>query len=808
MFDNHSYDIDSATTGRIRLLLVVCAILCVPGVLAAQPSSPGSSGDVRSAGGDAQFRVIDRFPKAEKASTDDASEASLESLISRQVIEAMQRGAWHLAERRFSRRIGEVEPSHRFLRGYLAWKSEEWSEASKHFGFAAEHLPVLADYAHFYHAASELERGRYHRAVTLAARVPPKSRLYPDALYVMAKGLSEAGKSSDRERAIRVMKTYVDNFPAGEHASELRLELARSLFAEKSWKKGVEQLFSLLEAHPLSEQAEEADELLEKYESNVSEDQRRKIAERPRELRMARLEALFEAHDSEKLIDEAKPLVEEWTPGGRPRCRGLYWIGRSHTKLRKHGEAATWYERVLDECEGIPPFERKALYLAGKSYWNSGEKKTAIERYKRLWERFESHSFADDAMYFCARIHRELGASGEAVELLEKQVERHPDGDMADDAHWLRVREMFRRDDYERAVAYVDELEETGEDELAVRGRLHYFRARALEKSGEPKEAREAYLEVATDNPLTIYALFAINRIARLDGELDSDNLCVREGRSPCHALRASAAEAAEREFRPTVSDTMRSTAVYRKGSLLLRLGIRSWAKDEFDRLFRQFSSDPNAILGLADLLDRAGARSFAYRLPDRVEGWRDRYPVSEGARVWKISYPKAFERRVAKWADRRDLSQSLVWSIIRKESGFNPTIKSWANARGLMQLMPETAKEVASRIDAGAVDRHDLLDADVNIRLGTAYLKQLSERFDGHPALVIAGYNGGYGNVSRWLERRGDLPLDLWIEDIPYGQTRRYVKVALASDWTYRWLYGEPSVPRISFDVSDVLED
>jgi soluble lytic murein transglycosylase len=80
--------------------------------------------------------------------------------------------------------------------------------------------------------------------------------------------------------------------------------------------------------------------------------------------------------------------------------------------------------------------------------------------------------------------------------------------------------------------------------------------------------------------------------------------------------------------------------------------------------------------------------------------------------------------------------------------------------------------------------------------------MRDLGDKLGDHPALMIAGYNGGHGNVSRWLDERGDLPLDLWVEDIPYGQTRKYTKRVLSTFWTYNWLYSESRVPRLSFAV------
>ncbi len=91
-----------------------------------------------------------------------------------------------------------------------------------------------------------------------------------------------------------------------------------------------------------------------------------------------------------------------------------------------------------------------------------------------------------------------------------------------------------------------------------------------------------------------------------------------------------------------------------------------------------------------------------------------------------------------------------------------------------------------------GSVRARDLFDPETNIQLGTRYMRRLGDLFEDHPCLIIAGYNGGQGNVRSWLRQRGEMPLDLWVEQIPYAQTRHYVKRVTMSMWVYDWLYGE----------------
>src|SRR5690606_22062997 len=122
----------------------------------------------------------------------------------------------------------------------------------------------------------------------------------------------------------------------------------------------------------------------------------------------------------------------------------------------------------------------------------------------------------------------------------------------------------------------------------------------------------------------------------------------------------------------------------------------------------------------------------------------------------------------VAPEASKQSLGAELVYSIMREESGFDAGIESWANARGLMQLMLPTAQSVAPLAGIPVPNAEDLFLPEQAIPLGTAYLGKLGTQFGQHPIFIIAGYNGGQGNLNRWLGERGDQPLDLWVENIP----------------------------------------
>ena len=146
---------------------------------------------------------------------------------------------------------------------------------------------------------------------------------------------------------------------------------------------------------------------------------------------------------------------------------------------------------------------------------------------------------------------------------------------------------------------------------------------------------------------------------------------------------------------------------------------------------------------------------------------------------------PIKFEEYVTASAQECGLDPYLVYAVISAESSFQTDAVSGAGAQGLMQLMPETASWIASR---DGLETGDLLDAQVNIRLGCHYLAYLSARFDGDQTLILAAYNGGEGNVEGWLKKYSSDGKTL--TNIPYKETAQYVKRVSTRYELYKKLY------------------
>lgn len=183
--------------------------------------------------------------------------------------------------------------------------------------------------------------------------------------------------------------------------------------------------------------------------------------------------------------------------------------------------------------------------------------------------------------------------------------------------------------------------------------------------------------------------------------------------------------------------------------------------------------------------------RRIAIALASR-EGWLDRavYALNQGddVHLYSLRFPLGKREAVVRAAHDGGVDPAWAYAIIRAESAWTADAKSGANAYGLMQLLPGTAARVAREQKLSFGGAANLFDADLNIQLGTRYLGQMAARYDGSPWLASAAYNAGPEPVSRWVNARDSLDPDLFIETIPYKETREYVSRVLAFSVIYDW--------------------
>lgn len=303
-----------------------------------------------------------------------------------------------------------------------------------------------------------------------------------------------------------------------------------------------------------------------------------------------------------------------------------------------------------------------------------------------------------------------------------------------------RVREALLRQDWESVLLYLDQLIETER----LKPRWQYWRARATEGSGKDAEAKKLFRDVAQDR--SFYGFLAADRLA-LDYAWSDRPLEVSQ--SEINQV------AAKRNFRAAFE---------------FRFLDRPYlARSEWWSGVRHLNL--REILIAAKLAEKWNWDQIAIFTIAKAKYWDD----------LELRFPISYKKFIVRNAGREQLDPSFVYGVIRQESAFDRFAHSRAGARGLMQIMPATGRQIARRLKKRWTSNRILYEPEVNLRFGTSYLKKLLNQFDRSFVLATAAYNAGQNRVDRWLPKDETIPADIWIENIPFKETRDYVSTVLA---------------------------
>lgn len=686
----------------------------------------------------------------------------------------------------------EMAQRAQFLWALSLKRSGDAQRAAVFFAELGDRGDVLSPYAWALASEAALESKQLEAAATLAEQVPEGAVLEGRSELVLAQ--VRAGQSRASEARAHYERAAASSRGRTRRVAELGALEMRVADEAEDRAALAEDLVAFVQRYEGRSDARTAREWLDAVSEGLSAERRKQLLAKLERDPMDEARELVARHRSEKAIEALTRLrKKKGTPSTAEEktlwCEQTYLLAKSHTKLRQHGTSSGFYDAVIEQCAG-QPWHHKALYNAGKAYWNSDKLSEARARFAQLRKDYADHSYADDAYWLEARVRLDEGKPEKARVLLTEQLERYPEGDMAKEAHWLLVAQDYRSGEYGRVVAYVDaNAGKMGEDDIYSLGRMAYFRARSLETLGQHDEAHAGFEAVLREHPLSYYGLLAMGRLAVVD-----------EARLSGILAEVRVGPYVEGEEWPSFAiPGADETPELARGIALMRLGLSDWAEAELELLK---SRAPEQVPGpeiLAALYHGAGLYPRSHRLAELAVARPARFFSKAERGGWSLAYPRPWLEKVKQEAERQAIDVELAYAIMREESGYNPRVESFTNARGLMQLMMPTAESMARELDMASPTAAALFTPDVAIPLGVGYLGKLSRLYGAHPLLTIAGYNAGQGNLGRWLSERGEQPLDLWVEEMPFGQTREYTKRVSMTYLRYRWLYADAEAwPRL----------
>lgn len=688
---------------------------------------------------------------------------------------------------------GKVAPDYaRFLFSFAVVEGElqeNYSEAMKHVSYLKtadpeQISPILRHKAHFLLFKLHFQQGSFQKATQVGER-------FLGAIEAKIRSLTGGAFCEHKEAGLLLKKSYCQ---MQEETRWFTAEAYRQLRNDRKAYALYERIWYETPAGTWAIKARDALRNLERKVWNL------KPTPRSTDEYYQFIRKVWNAGLHDTALQEIAKFLKEHSNYTKADHL-LYLKIRSLHALRRNADAVSTMKKMRDRYPASKWLPAAGIY-AIKALRRSDE--TPQIRYWVDWivKNYPKHQKAIEALYnlggyLCNVVSKEEGMQVLWRVIREGRKKRYPHR-LVDDAFWKIIW-------VQRNLGHTDKSVETLEQLLKIYSDSKYYRKDGyrqaeyrkavlywLGRFKEPESHLEAikyFQTVLKEYPNDYYGHRAKEHLIKLGATVDLKRAGNRKPFPPVDRLNDPTAR-----YNPPEG--------YYRAITLKSLGLYEFAAEELETL-PEFKDDSGLQFALADLYARAGNTWSAISIISRyfreylVAGSQD--PALVPMDFWYTVYPFHYRREIEKSIRESQLSYVtgidpyIIAALIRSESLFYRRAVSNVGAVGLMQLMPKTVEKLSKKYDLGHISRSELFDPAINIRLGTLYLAGRVNDFQNNWFPAICSYNAGTGPVKRWWKNKPkDQPLDEFIENILYYQTRGYIKKVLGARDNYEWIYPE----------------
>ncbi len=616
--------------------------------------------------------------------------------------------------------------------------------------------------------------GDYQNAYYNFGKINRISPLYPMALYKQAKSAQKVG---DYSMAAIKYKLFLEKSPNSIFAKTAKKNLAKSYFYSKQYNEA-KNLFEEIKQKSNKQGAEE-DYFLALLEKNTDKN---KAAEYLRNylkenLKNENTDKLFTLNAAEELATLNTTLSSE----------DKKILGIVYYKNGKYDKAVEYFSKLpLDMCwdylvlanhntgnkviakklieSGLSLYSQKAdennlhnIYDIYTSYMPG----TKLNNWRKMHKIIKDNALKgeDYVMYkLASMVNKE-----NALILYKEITEKYSDGNYAPESLWHIFWDKYIKKDYKNAellaIKHIQKYKQ-----VKSSPKLLFWFAKTLEKEGKTADAHNYLSKLTTKYPDDYYGL-------RAEYILNKKNNFWKTDKTKKIPIQKE-----EIEF-PIILSHLDIKDLKLINTILEMGDYDIWDDADFENPI---------IKSWIELKKNNKTRSIVIARNAIAE--MDIKPPYMSA-SYKLAYPRYWIEEINIAGKKLELDPYLIIALIREESYFNENAKSISNATGLMQLMPATANYMISMLSDNIPSYTNLDDPRMNMYLGCNYLKYLYDKFK-NDIFVVASYNGGEGSVSKWLKTYSTTDYDEFIENIPFDETRNYVKKVFRSYHLYRKIY------------------
>jgi soluble lytic murein transglycosylase len=493
-----------------------------------------------------------------------------------------------------------------------------------------------------------------------------------------------------------------------------------------------------------------------------------------------RLRALLNSVEYETVIQEIKASKKKLKNEPLPADLYFYWA-EAHKGLRKRSKANI----VLREFLRKYPTHRRtseAHFLLAGNLWNLGNPTGALDHIKTLLQSSPNSRWVLQALFYQGRIYEDIQEPEKALETYRNLARKFGNESQGEMAAWRMGWIHVKAGQWQKAFdQFKENLDESPKNNLTDKNL--FWMAKAAEKLNKTSEAQILFKDLAHRFPYTYYGLEAVNHL----DEAPTESL---QGSS---SIRKASYEKEPSFTQPGRPLNSRERFHFKHASELIELGDLTQARIELLRMGRSIRKNLSGVMWLSHWYNRAQAYPDSLQVLQLFKNFKTKHGEKELPReFWINFYPSVYAEHVEVEAGKYNLDPWLVKGLIRQESMYNSRSLSPAGARGLMQIMPKTGKRLFSQTHPDQDFENDLLfEPDLNIQLGVRYLNNLNRKLKGNGVYILITYNAGPKVLNAWLTRfRSIKDMDIFVESIPYPETRGYVKRVSRNHGIYKNLY------------------
>lgn len=739
---------------------------------------------------------------------------------------------------------------YKFAEGILLFENQNWAGAQKVFEEFLQTPSDLSAYVSFYLGLCLRNQNKMDEAEVILTRVlklkPPQIINYQTRFILSEIHIAQKKWATAFKHLYFLERRWRSN---PQHADVLWRLVATDLNTKKRWRacRWAQKLYSEHPANPLV------------YDwgidlQNAMVDGQKIGCQASLKDQQRRLRRLQWAGESERARKEIEELRKRTTAPTRYLIETLYANFLINEGFVEEALQALipFYEERVHDVDYLMLFARAAA--------RSGEYHSASKAYLRVHSLAPKSSTGQQALFQSAFLSYQFQDYDGALRKFQDFITLYPKSTQSFDSRWHLAWIKYLRADYDGAFLDLGQLNGLQKRNRLLRrkypsDRIQYWQAMSLLRINKTKEARRMFDQLIEQDPYGYYAIASKARIQHLPkvdpsvrdlaAEKPQDELASRplalqvdgatpllspgdtvlpsEGPDAVDVLAAgdsgetdepveAASEPSSEDVEIPVAENEKDEddrpentgdfsspvlqARFDRAKRLMDLGFYEWARWELFEIEKRTHNQTYLRMLMSayesiSSFNRSSYVSETYFGRQRILGG-----IKKEKELWRFAYPQAFEEPIARYTKEFGIAREIVWSIMRAESAFKADVTSPVGARGLMQIMPNTSRQLARLLSDESFQVEQLIRPDVNIRLGSRYLARLSQQFKERLPLIAAGYNAGPHKVEGWLVSFGHLEMDEFIDHIPYLETRNYVKKVIRNFDIYKQLYASSADP------------